>query len=555
MYSKEELKTMDKDIKVKKFLKLIYRGFDEDEEYIRIFQNNETRNTPATETKVKFYNDIDSVVNYVTSGTKYNKNTYFQLATVDDSGEGKIENLLYRYCIGLDFDKKELGEDFDHLDILNLFKQYKIHFHCLIDSGNGFHVYICINKTNKLDMVNEVQKALCEKFGADKLAIKKTQILRIPYSYNIKDEDKTKLVKIVAMDNRDEIRPYDIEFLYEKNCKNTVINNPSEKKITYMINNTNIPKCITKILENGTIEGDRYLDLQKIVINLRQRNKTVEEIILVCKSWAEKSSYNDNLEYRIKNIYDNLKYVHMECKECDNKSECFNFTESEFDFNSLADEDGVIYETYQLEDKITKKIRNKQNGGINMLNGNEILILNVLRLEYDNPRPLTKNGTDMKLLMRSITHKNKSCLSENTVRETLISLIEKKYVLEEIGLRNKKHYKFNPIRTTLDKTIKISYMATVLCICKQISTNELALYILMRYLHKQQLLENKTKGNLFTMTQSDLAKAYYGNSTTENQTHISKMIKNLLDCHIIDIYDIEQSKNNGFEYYRYRLNS
>ena len=77
----------------------------------------------------------------------------------------------------------------------------------------------------------------------------------------------------------------------------------------------------------------------------------------------------------------------------------------------------------------------------------------------------------------------------------------------------------------------------------------------MRFLHKQQLLENKTKGNLFCISQSDLAKAYYGNSTTENQTHISKMIKNLLDCHIIDIYDINTSKNNQYEYYRYRLNS
>ena len=40
IYSKEELKEMDKDIKVKKFLKLIYRDFDEDEEYIRILQND-----------------------------------------------------------------------------------------------------------------------------------------------------------------------------------------------------------------------------------------------------------------------------------------------------------------------------------------------------------------------------------------------------------------------------------------------------------------------------------------------------------------------------------
>ena len=55
MYSKEELKSMDKDIKVKKFLKLIFREFDEDEEYIRIFQNNATNNTEATEIKTKFF--------------------------------------------------------------------------------------------------------------------------------------------------------------------------------------------------------------------------------------------------------------------------------------------------------------------------------------------------------------------------------------------------------------------------------------------------------------------------------------------------------------------
>ena len=403
MYSKEELKAMDKDIKVKKFLKLIFREFDEDEEYIRIFQNNETRNTEATEIKTKFFNDIDSVVNYVTSGAKYNKNTYFQLATVNDSESGKTENLKYRYCLGFDFDKKDLGEDFDHLDILNIFKQNKIHFHCLVDSGNGYHAYVCINKTNRLDMVDEVQKVLCEKFGADSKASLQTQILRIPYSYNIKDENKTKLVKIIAMDNREEIKPYDIEFLYEKNCRKTVVNSASEKKVKYMINGTNIPQCIIKLLEDGSIEGDRYIDLQKIVVSLRQRNKTVDEIILACISWAKKSNFDDNLEYRVKNIYENLKYVHMECKECDCKKVCFNFTESEFDFDSLIDEDGVIYETYQLEDKITKKIRNKQNGGINMLNGNEILILNVLRLEYDNPRPLTeKYGMDIKLLMKRL---------------------------------------------------------------------------------------------------------------------------------------------------------
>ena len=548
MYSKEELNNMDKDIKVKKFLKLIYRGFDEENEYIRIFQNNDRKEY----SKVNYFNDIDAVVNYVTGNNKFDKNTYFELATCNGNS-GKKEDLLYRYCLGFDFDKKDLGEDFDSYDILNIFQQNKIHFHCLIDSGNGYHVYVCINKTNDLEKVEQVQRTLSNKLNSDLNAIKDTQILRVPYTYNIKDENKTKLVRIVAMDDRNEITPYDIDFLYNKNCRSVV--DRDNKKVKYIMNNIKVPKCIENIINNGTTEGDRYNDLQKIVVILRQRNKPFDDIMTLCKSWAEKSNYNDNIEYRVKNIYENRKYISLNCKECDLKHECYHFIESEFDFDKLADEDGVIYPVYNLEDKITKKIRNKQNGGKRMLNGNEILILNVLRNEYENPRPLTKDGMDFKLLIRSITCKGKSCLSEKTVRETLKTLLDKNFIIEIKGARNKKTYKFNPIKTTLDKTIKVSYFATAMCIGGLINTSELALYMLIRQLHKQQLEDNKTKGNIFVLSQSDIAKKYYGNNTTENTTHISKMIKNLIDCHILDIYDIGTSSNNSFSYYRYRLNS
>lgn len=296
MYSKEELKKMDNVVKVKKFLKLIYRDFDEENEYIRIFQNNERKQF----NKTQYFNDIDGMVNYVTSNAKFDKNTYFELATTNGNS-GQTDDLMYRYCLGFDFDKKELGEDFDHIDILNLFKENKLHYHCLIDSGNGYHAYICVNKTNNINMIKQVQTSLCEKLGADKNAIKDTQILRVPYTYNIKDEDKTKLVRIVAMDNRNEIVPYDIEFLYNKNCKS--ICSTTEKNAKYIMNNTNIPTCINELIKNGTMVGDRYNTLGKIVVTLRQRNKSLKEIMSVCKSWAEKSDYNDNLEYRVTNIY------------------------------------------------------------------------------------------------------------------------------------------------------------------------------------------------------------------------------------------------------------
>ena len=75
-----------------------------------------------------------------------------------------------------------------------------------------------------------------------------------------------------------------------------------------------------------------------------------------------------------------------------------NYTESEFDFESLKDENGQPYNVYTLEDKISKRVRNKRNGDNSMLNPNEVLILNVLRYEYGFPRPLTKNGMSIKLL-------------------------------------------------------------------------------------------------------------------------------------------------------------
>ena len=481
MYSKEELKEMDKDIKVKKFLKLIYRGFDEETEYIKIFQ------TTKENFNEKYFNDIDAVVNYVTSKVKYNKNTYFELST-NNGSSGKSEDLLYRYCLGFDFDKKELGEDFDHIDILNLFKQNKLHYHCLIDSGNGYHAYICINKTNDFEKIEKIQAILSKKLGADMNACKTTQLLRVPYTYNIKDENKTKLVKIIAMDDRNEIKPYDINYLYDKNCTINNLNN-LEKSKQYIINNTNIPICIQNIINNGTSKDEhkRYSDLCKLVVILRQRGKNINEIITICKSWNEKSNFNDNLEYRVKNIFKNLNMVNLNCTNCNHKKECFNYVESEFDFNSLVDKDGNIYDTYNIEDKITKKIRNRTNKSNKSLNPNEILIINVLRYEYEKPRPLTKYGMDFKLLKRTLTCKKKCCMSDNTIRNTLKSLLEKNYILESVGLKNKRYYKFNPIQAKIDNTMKVSFMATAMCICGQISKTELSLYILMRYLHKKQL--------------------------------------------------------------------
>lgn len=550
LIKKQNKDIIDKQILIKKFFKTIYRNIGK-EEYIRTFQSNKDN----TYNKVNYFTDIDDLVNFSTNKYNHLNNTYFTLAATDGVG-GAEENLKYRYCIAFDLDKKDLGLEFNHKDIVNKFKELKIYYHALVDSGNGYHVYIVINKTDNLNMVEEVQKALAIKLNADLNAIKTTQLLRIPFTYNVKG-DKAKEVKLVHLEPYDSnnFRPYDIEFLYKMNCSKSEKDTVDNTNIKYTLNNTNIPICIQNILEHGSEEGNRYEDLQRIVVMLRQRNKDLSNIKEVCKEWAEKSNYKDNLDYRVEHIYNSLNYINMDCKECKHKQECYSVVISDFDFDSLVNEDGVIYDTYNLEDKVSKKIKNKQNRGGNMLNGNEILIINVLRNEFENPRPLTQNGMDIKLLTSSITYKKKSCLSEKTLRETLQSLVDKKYINEEVGARGKKFYKFNPIKCKVDNTIRISYFATIMCICGNITPSELGLYILMRYIHKEQQLQGIVRGNIFQLNQNELAKKYYGKDTAENQGHISNMISNLIECKILEIYDKQISKNNGFEYNIYRLNS
>lgn len=534
------MNNLDKQYQLKKFLKLIYRDIEEGE-HIRLYQNNTHKGETGYQ-DINYFNDVDDVVSFVDNKHRY-LNTYFQLATTNGEN-GKADNLLYRYCLGFDFDKKDLGEDFNHKDVLNLFKSAKLHYHALIDTGNGYHVYVCINRTNDLDKVNEVQKALCEKLGADINAIKPTQLLRVPYTYNIKGSKK-KLVKIVYMEDRHDITPYDIDFLYAKNCNNSVENNSSDTNIKWTINNTNIPKCIEAILLNGSIEGNREADLQKIVVSLRQRNKSLSEIQHICKEWADKSNFNDNLAYRVDWIYNNLSYVSMNCKDCQYRNDCYNMVVSDFKF----DDD---YDIFILENKLNKQLKNSNRKGAKTMNGNELLIVNVLKNNID--------GLYKSEIVRKITYKKKCRLSNKTLIETLTSL-EDKGIISVIKANRKlgveSFYTINPIRAKEEEKVMVSYLATSMCICRLITPTELQLYHYMRYLHNKEQQENPKalKGNLFQINQKDLAKAFYGNDKSDSQSNISKMINNLLECHILDIWERNPSKNNGFEYYIYKLNS
>lgn len=523
--------------KTKMFFQLLYEDMKQNsDEYIRVYQcNNDYQ-------KVDYFNNIDDLVDH--TNNKYSKfnNTYFTLATTNNNG-GKRGDLKYRYFLAFDFDKKDLGQDFTHKDVTNLFMQNRIYAHAIIDSGNGYHAYVLINKTDDLGKVEEVQQILAAKLNSDLNAIKSTQILRVPHTYNVKDQSDKKLVKTIHLANKnDKFKRYDINHLYNKYCNVDSIK-VDDTKIKYTISNTNIPKCIVKMLEDGSNKGDRYKDLQNIVVALRIRNKTLNEIQQVCREWGLKSQYDDSLEYRVEHIYNNKLALELDCKECEHYSECYSRVMSDFEY---SDDDIIL----TMSETIISKLKTSTRKGVRTMKANDLLVYSILKNNV--------GGLNIDEIIKELTYTKKKkivnvALSEKTLRSALKNLVENGFVRIAKGSAKqgiKDVYIINEGKSKVELTYNISYSATYTCVKGLISTEELRLYNYMRYLHHKEQRENPTalRGNLFQINQVELAKVF-----GVTQGRISQMVENLVDEKILGVWYRQPSKNNGFAYNIYRL--
>lgn len=527
---------LDIQYKQKQFFKSIYKPLLEeskstnsisstlkDNQYIRVLQAKDDY------LKSEFFNNIDDLINHTSSKNSKRLNNYFSLSTTNGQG-GTKENLVNRSVLGFDFDKKQESPGFNHKDILNRFKKIGLFYHSLIDSGNGYHVYVFIDPTDDILKIEAVQQAIGEMVGADEKALKSTQLLRVPFTYNVKNND-FKTVSIVHLEDSNSIKRKDIDYLYNKYC--TYEKSKGSKATKHIKETTNIPPCIDELLEKGSKQGHRYEDLKKIVVNLRNRNKTLNEIKQVAKEWSYKSDYNDNLDYRTENIYNNLKAVKMECKGCKHYDKCYNSIDS--DFNYPVDEDIL-----NISETRARTLKDSNRKGVKTMDGNDLMIYGVLLNHTE--------GLYRQEIIKEITYKDKVRLSDKTLTAALKSL-ENNSFIDVTG--KPKFYKVKPIRAKIELTYKISYAATYEAIKENISTEELRLYNYMRYLHNKQQRENNKslKGNLFQINQVELAK-----ELGVTQVRISQMIQQLLQEKLLSIWYRQPSKNNGFEYNVYRLN-
>ena len=504
----------------------------EEGEYISItrIKSDGTVNDVSCET-------VEEAVSFCNRKDKYFYNSYFSLGTTDGLGRA-TSNLRTRSCLCWDFDKKTLGQDFNIKDILHLFKNIRCFYHCIIDTGHGWHVYIFIEPTTDLEAVEAVQKAVAVRLNADTHATLKTQLMRLPGTVNIKDNNKLP-VKIVYLADDDHIKRLPIShYTY-----NYVTTRYTRTNIEYVMRDDKTPQCVRDILETGSPVGQRNEDLQTIIVALKRQHKTLAEIRAVISEWLENTEELERLDYMIDYIYENVYNGTLNCKECSHRSECYV-------------RDTVVkpldYPVLKIPDRDLVKIKNsriKKKGKkcMKYLNGNMLIIYSIL-LRHNK-------GLFKDELTEELTYKNpekgieaKCCMSDKTIRNTLKELEENGFIVVTT-IDRKKFYKAKPNYVKDDMKTEISYLAALQCIKGCISTQELELYCYIKYLNKMAPKKKGQDPYSIYINQEGLA-----NVLGIEQSRVSQMIKNLINEKLMSIDYRSKSSNNNFMYNVYLLN-
>lgn len=180
------------------------------EEYVRLKAIKKTEESTQIKTFfIKHVNEIETVI----AKYKYITNLYVGLSTC--RGQNETEEYMWnRRVVALDYDRK----DYPQYETIKDFSEHikrkipYLFYHCIVDSGNGYHFYIATEPTNNIGQITDINKQLVELLGADPRAASPTQLMRLPTSLNVKHESK--LVNIVTNNiTSEKFRPYPLNKL------------------------------------------------------------------------------------------------------------------------------------------------------------------------------------------------------------------------------------------------------------------------------------------------------------------------------------------------------
>lgn len=478
------------------FMQFLFADKDKDE-YICVFGKDKMDSNKNT---TKHFKSIGNAIKYI-NNIKIHYNVYVSLATTDGTGRA-TENLISRNCIALDFDIKDFGEKLNSKDILHICKKHGLYYHMLVNSGNGFHVYFKVDRTTDISKIVEINKAVCQRVGADMNACKTTQVLRVPFTYNHKDVTP-KRVNCIEY-NKEKLINYNIDKLYQRYVFNTSVEETNLKYIA----TKNMPPCIIDIL-NGVAEGERDFCLGRLTKYFQMQNNSYAQALAIMREWNNKCTpamAENSLEYHFKKYWDG-NYLLMGCKSTDTTVQAILSKYCDQYKCSKLDKYEVIYanasELISFSYKELDNFKFKKGRDI-MLNGNHIVLITILRQQVQ--------GLNYKQLEQELTSTitDKCCMSKPTILKVLDELRELG-IIDKIEGNHKTIptlYKIKNINLVEKEHLSINQHAIRRYIDGAVGQSALRVYVYMKYrLQKGENVVQEELAQDLGLTQQRLSKA------------------------------------------------
>lgn len=577
-----------------KFYSNLFKGIDFEQEEIRISLNYGKNDDIRCHS---FEEVAQTIIRF-----RESYNLTFNIATLKKGSENSTEqDLAYKYCMVFDFDvdkddrfkpiiedmkskgvddktinKKILGE------LLKLVKGKGIDY--IISSGHGYHMYKLINKTDKIKETTNINKIFGKILGSDDKACLTTQIMRCPYSYNMKDKNNYRKVNVVIEPKKNFTRR-DIEYYIidkdetkdEYDRYDEMVSEITEIEVSQDYIDSRKYICLEEQLKNGTPVGNRHFTLIDLVFKFKEEGYTLNEIKDFIEDWAYKSGNFEIKDGEVEKLYNEWRFdkpKYQPCLGCSNYPNCkinknpkrkkrvFN---KPFNIPKTETNENVFIEQETLRE------------GIDLdMEGLEFLILSVMLSDKKDKEDREINGLVLanqicephkeegiygmyrKEINKALTpvDKDEPFKGDNAIRGALENLvnrgfIKKKNINKKLKLGD--FYYLTPKATTNKSTLEISYFAVLRCIEKKIQPIDLKLYYLMRHIQHKRMTEEKEtlkfRGCYLQITLEDLAKEFYKVDNYVNyKSNINNMVKRLEKGGYLRIFQKKKEKKSKDTY-------
>lgn len=462
-----------------------------DNEYIRIFANNAKDVTITKNFYIKSVSEIERIL----CKYKHTFNLYIGLSTT--TGEnGTQECMKYRRVLFLDLDKKDYK---DLKDITDFTKHIKavlpdLFYHCIVDSGNGYHVYYGIRRSRNNKRIAQINKGLAKLVEADCKATLPTQLARLPGSLNLKHDSSRPVNVVINNFGSQKFKAYTLDQV-ERSIR--FANKSKKEKLPEAIPSKEYSfqssyYCVEKMLSEGVIKGERNFCLGRITKYLQLiKGYTQTAALQRVLEWNRKCD-PPKKESEIERDFERYwigQYKLLGCsikeptlqsilnKYC-NKFDCKSIVEDSNSGETEAIE--FMMDNHLLKDEIFHKLR-----------GNHYLMLSILEV--------SGKGLTFQHIEKEITNRKtgKCCLSKNTIRTALKDLISMKLVCKD---ENGSYHSVDISNYGLGCT-RLYYSGAILLINGVITQPEYLLYICLA--HHMQHNMNVTYDSLALSTGID----------------------------------------------------